>query len=96
MKNLFPFIILCFLLSLKMMAQNGTSSLTKDWLAEEESLQFGCSYVRSLRGTYNAVLYYSMKDKEEVDGIKYSKLFVDVVGLSELKGGLHEMLYIDE
>ena len=96
MKELHIFFIACFILSVRMMAQDGTTLPTKDWLAEEGTCRYGCSYVRSSNGTDNAVLYYSIKEKEEVEGTKYSKLFVDVVELSELEGGLHEMVFVDE
>ena len=96
MKELHIFFIACFILSVRMMAQDGTTTPTKDWLAEEGTCRYGCSYVRSSNGTDNAVLYYSIKEKEEVEGTKYSKLFVDVVELSELEGGLHQMVFVDE
>ena len=96
MKELHIFIIVCFIFSVRMMAQDGTTLPTKDWLAEEGTCRYGCSYVRSSNGTDNAVLYYSIKEKEEVEGTKYSKLFVDVVELSELEGGLHQMVFVDE
>ena len=96
MKELHIFFIACFIFSVRMMAQDGTTTPTKDWLAEEGTCRYGCSYVRSSNGTDNAVLYYSIKEKEEVEGTKYSKLFVDVVELSELEGGLHQMVFVDE
>ena len=89
-------IILCFTFSFKMMAQDGSPSSTKDWFAEEENLFCGCSYARSPQGTKKAVLYYSIKEKEEADGINHSKMFVDVVELSKLEGGVHELLFIDD
>ena len=96
MKHLYSFVIVCFILFIRMMAQNYSPTYTKDWLAEEGSLHYGCSYVRSSQGTKKAVLYYSIKEKGKVEGTKYSKMFIDVVELSEMKSGLHEMLFIDE
>nr|MCR5849586.1 hypothetical protein [Bacteroidaceae bacterium] len=76
-------------------AQDSSPTL-EDLLAEAESLLFGCSYVRSSQGTKKAVLYYSIKEKEEIEGRKYSNLFIDVVELSALQDGIHEMVFIDE
>lgn len=95
MKHLYSLIILCFMLPVRLVAQE-SSPASKDWQADEETLRCGCSYVRSPLTSKSAMLYYSIKDIEEVDGIKYSKLCVNVVELSELKGGVHEMVLIDD
>ena len=96
MKHLYSLIILCFMLPVRLVAQE-SSPASKDWQADEETLRFGCSYVRSSLGSKSAMLYYSIKDINEVDGIKHSKLCVNVVELSELKSGVHEMvLVVDE
>ena len=87
MRHLYSFIILCMILSIRIMAQNGTSAQTKDWEADEEDLHSGCSYVRSSQGEKKAVLFYR---------IKKNKMFVAAVDLSDLKGGIHQMVYIDE
>ena len=87
MKRVYSFIILCMILTVRIMAQNGTSAQTKDWEADEEDLRSGCSYVRSSQGEKKAVLFYS---------IKKNKMFVAAVDLLDLKGGIHRMVYIDE
>ena len=88
MKRIYSFIILCMILTVRIMAQNGTSAQTKDWEADEEGLRSGCSYVRSSQGGKKAVLFYSIK--------KNNKMFVAAVDLSDLKSGIHQMVYIDE
>ena len=90
------FITLCVIFSSRMCAQENLLSDSKDWFADEENIHCGCSYVRSSQGTKMAVLYYSIKENEEKEGIKYSKMFVNVVELAELQGGIHEMVYIDD
>ena len=90
------FITLCVIFSNRMVAQENPLSDTKDWLAEEENIHCGCSYARSSQGAKKAVLYYSIKENEEKEGIKYFKMLVNVVELSELQGGIHEMVYIDD
>jgi predicted heme/steroid binding protein len=98
MKQLFSLFVLFSIFSVNMVAQDGSSVFSKNWIEEAERLHAGCTYARSMRGTERAVLYYSIKEKEEIDGIKHSKMYVDVVELDNLAEGgpIHEMGYIDD
>ena len=98
MKQLFSLFVLFPIFSVNMVAQDGSSVFSKNWIEEAERLHAGCTYARSMQGTEKAVLYYSIKEKEEIDGIKQSKMYVDVVELDNLaeRSPIHEMVYIDE
>ena len=98
MKQLFSLFVLFSIFSVNMVAQDSSSVFSKNWIEEAERLHAGCTYARSMQGTEKAVLYYSIKEKEEIDGIKHSKMYVDVVELDNLAEGgpIHEMLFIDE
>ena len=72
-----------------MMAQD-----SDEW--PDEKIYVGCSYVRSSLGTKKGMLYYSIKTVEEVDGIKYFKMYTNFDELSEIKGRTHEMSLLDE
>ena len=89
MKYLYLYIILCFVLPIKMIAQDGD-----EW--PDENIYVGCSYVRSSLGTKKGMLYYSIKTIEEVDGIKYFKMYTSFDELSEMKERTHEMSFLDE
>ena len=79
MKHLYLYIILYCVLPIKMMAQD-----SDEW--PDEKIYVGCSYVRSSLGTKKGMLYYSIKTVEEVDGIKYFKMYTNFDELSEIKG----------
>lgn len=98
MKQFISLFILLSVFSVNMVAQDSTSVSSKNWIEDAEELHAGCTYARSMHGTERAVIYYCIKEKEEIDGIKHSKMYVDVVELDNLeeKGPIHEMAFIDE
>ena len=89
MKLLYLFVFIAFVLSVKMIAQDHD-----DW--PDENIYAGCSYVRSFLGTKKGILYYSVKALEEINGIKYFKMYTDFDELPAIKEGTHEMSYLDE
>jgi len=98
MKLLYSLFIFLYIFSVNIVAQDGSSVYSKNWIEEAENLHAGCTYARSVRGTERAVLYYSIKETDESDGVKNSKMYVNVVEMDSLakRGFIHEMAYIDE
>lgn len=98
MKHFYSLYFLFTLFPVNMVANGGSSVFPKDWAAEAENLSFGCSYGRSSQENKNAIICYSIKEIEEIDGIRYSNMFIDIVGLPVFvqRGPIHEMSIIDE
>ena len=89
MKYLYLYIILYIVFPIKIMAQE-----SNEW--PDENIYVGCSYVRSSLGTKKGILYYSIKSVEVVNGIKFLKMYIHFDELPTIKGGTHEMSYLDE
>ena len=98
MKRLFSLFVLFSILSVNMVAQDGSSVFSMNWIEEAEKLHAGCTYARSVQGAERAVLYYSIKETGESEGVKQSKMYVNVVEVDDLakRGPIHEMVFIDE